>query len=77
MALGAFICVLYIGFDAVYDRLASLRELHAYKGRWQILKDLSVSFRRFPVLGTGLGTHEVVYPLQADCYLGKPKFLRS
>ncbi len=63
MALGAFICVLYIGFDAVYDRLASLRELHAYKGRWQILKDLSVSFRRFPVLGTGLGTHEVVYPM--------------
>jgi len=63
MALGAFICVLYIGFDAVYDRLASLRELHAYKGRWQILKDLSVSFRRFPVLGTGLGTHKVAYPM--------------
>jgi len=28
MALGAFICVLYVGFDAVYDRLATLRELH-------------------------------------------------
>ncbi len=63
MALGAFICVLYIGFDAVYDRLAALRELHRYQDRWQILKDLSVSFRRFPVLGTGLGTHEVVYPM--------------
>jgi len=63
MAMGAFICVLYIGFDAVYDRLATLRELHEYKGRWQILKDLSVSFGRFPVLGTGLGTHEVVYPM--------------
>jgi len=33
MALGAFICVLYVGFDAVYDRLASLRELHEYKDR--------------------------------------------
>ncbi len=63
MALGAFICVLYIGFDAVYDRLATLRALHGYEGRWQILKDLSVSFRRFPLLGTGLGTHEVVYPM--------------
>jgi len=63
MALGAFICVLYIGFDAVYDRLATLRELHEYEGRWQIIKDLSVSFKRFPVLGTGLGTHEVVYPM--------------
>lgn len=63
MALGAFICVLYVGFDAVYDRLATLRQLHSYQDRWQILKDLSVSFRRFPILGTGLGTHEVVYPM--------------
>jgi len=63
MALGAFICVLYIGFDAVYDRLATLQELHQYEGRWQIVKDISVSYKRFPVLGTGLGTHEVVYPM--------------
>ena len=63
MALGAFICVLYVGFDAVYDRMATLQELHQYEGRWQIVKDLSVSFKRFPVLGTGLGAHEVVYPM--------------
>ncbi|MBA7506218.1 hypothetical protein ES706_04899 [subsurface metagenome] len=63
MALGAFICVLYIGFDAVYDRLATLRGLHEYKGRWQIVKDIGVAWTRFPVLGTGLGTHEVVYPM--------------
>lgn len=63
LALGAFICVLYIGFDAVYDRLATLRDRQAYQGRWQIVEDLSVSFTRFPVVGTGLGTHEVVYPM--------------
>ena len=64
VALGAFICVLYIGFDAVYDRLATLRELHeAEGGRWQIVKDISVAWTKFPVLGTGLGTHEVVYPM--------------
>jgi len=63
MALGAFICVLYIGFDAVYDRLATLRELHEYHGRWQIVKDIAVAWTKFPVLGTGLGTHEVVYPM--------------
>jgi len=64
MALGAFICVLYIGFDAVYDRLATLRELHeAEGGRWQIVKDISVAWTKFPVIGTGLGTHEVVYPM--------------
>ena len=63
IALGAFICVLYIGFDAVYDRLATLREMNQYKGRWQIVKDISVAWTKFPVLGTGLGTHEVVYPM--------------
>jgi tetratricopeptide (TPR) repeat protein len=64
LALGAFVCVLYVGFDAVYDRLGTLRDLHqAQGGRWQILKDIAVAWTRFPVLGTGLGTHEVVYPM--------------
>jgi O-antigen ligase len=63
MALGAFLCVLYVGFDAVYDRLGSLREFNQYQGRWQIVKDLSASYKRFPAIGTGLGTHEVVYPM--------------
>lgn len=64
IALGAFICVLYIGFDAVYDRLASLRDLRqAQSGRWQILKDISLAWTKFPFFGTGLGTHEVVYPM--------------
>ena len=62
-ALGAFLCVLYVGFDAVYERLATLRELHNYEGRWQIVKDIAVAWTRFPLAGTGLGTHEVVYPM--------------
>lgn len=63
MALAAFICVLYIGFDSVYDQLATLRNIDRYQDRWQILKDLTACFRLFPLLGTGLGTHEVVYPM--------------
>lgn len=62
-ALGAFVCVLYLGFDAVYDRLATMQETEAYKGRWQIVKDIGIAWTRFPLLGTGLGTHEVVYPM--------------
>ena len=62
-ALVAFTCILYIGFDTVYDRLATLQDLDQSGGRWQILKDVSVCFRRFPILGTGLGTHSVVYPM--------------
>ena len=63
MALAAFTCILYIGFDAVYDRLATLSVLDNYKVRWQILKDLTASYKHFPILGTGLGTHSVVYPM--------------
>lgn len=63
IALAAFTCVLYVGFDAVYDRLATLRDLDAFKERWQIVKDLGASFRQFPLLGTGLGTHAVIYPM--------------
>jgi len=64
LTLGAFICVLYLGFDAVYDRLATLGRLHeAESGRWQIVKDIMVAWTKFPVFGTGLGTHEVVYPM--------------
>ncbi len=64
LALGAFVCILYLGFDAVYDRLSSLQELHqAEGGRWQIVKDIAVAWTKFPAFGTGLGTHEVVYPM--------------
>lgn len=63
-AFAAFVCVLYIGFDPVYDRLASLRQFdRAEGGRWQILKDIVVICSRFPALGTGLGTHKVVFPM--------------
>lgn len=64
LALGAFICILYIGFDAVYDRLATLREMHRVEGgRWQIVTDIATAWTKFPLLGTGLGTHAVVYPM--------------
>lgn len=64
MGLVAFVCVLYIGFDAVYERLSSLRSLGQADGcRLQILKDIAVAWTVFPALGTGLGTHAVVYPM--------------
>jgi tetratricopeptide (TPR) repeat protein len=64
VGLFAFVCVLYVGFDAVFERLASLRAFgKADGGRLQILKDIAVAWTVFPALGTGLGTHSVVYPM--------------
>ncbi len=63
-AFAAFMAVVYIGFDPVYDRIASLRQIHqAEGGRLQILKDIAGVCVSFPTLGTGLGTHEVVFPM--------------
>jgi tetratricopeptide (TPR) repeat protein len=63
MAMGGLACVLYIGFDAVYDRMASLRDPQAYQGRWQLARDTVRASESFPVFGAGLGTHEFVYPM--------------
>ena len=64
MVLAAFACVLYIGFDAVYERMATLHDIDsAEAGRMDILKDLTAAWSQFPLFGTGLGTHSVVYPM--------------
>jgi len=63
LAVGALACVLYVGFDSVYDRLGSLRHLRQYQGRWQLLRDSARVWATFPLLGAGLGTHAFVYPM--------------
>ncbi|HLB73317.1 MAG TPA: O-antigen ligase family protein [Sedimentisphaerales bacterium] len=58
------LCVLHVRFDAIYDSLASLRNFDGVDaGRLQILKDIGQIWTKFPVWGTGLGTHSVVYPM--------------
>ncbi|MDD5010549.1 MAG: O-antigen ligase family protein [Phycisphaerae bacterium] len=63
IALCAFVCLLYTGFDAVYDRFATSSLLDSYQTRIEIIKDLLNPARQFAVLGTGLGTHSVIYPM--------------
>jgi len=64
IALVAFICVLCMGFDVVYDRLATLGEFEeAQASRPQIRKDILTMVKKFPAFGIGLGTHSVVYPM--------------
>ena len=65
-AFAAFACILMVGFEAVYDRFATLQNFEGFEFRWQTLKDLVASFVHFPLLGTGLGTHSVVYPMHQN-----------
>ena len=64
MCLGAFIIVLYCGFDAVYERLMTLEDWDSAEGgRLDIVKNIGLAWTQFPLFGTGLGTHRVVYPM--------------
>jgi tetratricopeptide (TPR) repeat protein len=56
--------LLYAGFDTVYDRLATLYNRNdPTSGRFQTYRDLLLEWRRFPLWGTGLGTHRWIYPM--------------
>lgn len=56
--------LLAIGFEAIYDRLATVRNIETTSGgRGQILRDIADIVARFPLWGTGLGTHEFVFPM--------------
>ncbi|MCX5633550.1 MAG: O-antigen ligase family protein [Phycisphaerae bacterium] len=68
IALAALVCVLYTGFDTVYERLATLSSLDGYQTRLEVLKDMTEPVRRFIFFGTGLGSHTVIYPMFQSIY---------
>ena len=62
IALMVFGVASFFGFDAAINRLDTLLHHDQTGGRMQILKDLTREWKQYPLIGTGLGTHEVVYP---------------
>jgi O-antigen ligase len=63
LPMGVLAGLLIFGFDVVYDRLATLRDAVAYDGRWEMNAATLRAWLAFPVWGTGLGTHEFVFPI--------------
>ena len=61
--LGVLAGLLIFGFDEVYERLATLQHTRAYEGRWEMLAATLRAWRAFPIFGTGLGTHQFVFPM--------------
>jgi O-antigen ligase/tetratricopeptide (TPR) repeat protein len=61
--LAVLALLLVVGFDVVYDRLATLREARAYEGRWEMTAATLRAWSHYPIWGTGLGTHEFVFPM--------------
>lgn len=60
--------LLFVGFDLVHSRLATLGELHSEEreldwARWTISVDIIQSvLPAYPWFGVGLGNHEIFYP---------------
>ncbi len=60
----AFVAVVVIGFDPVYERLSTLETPgSAYSGRLALLVDTLSAFAEFPVFGMGQGTFEWTFPM--------------
>ena len=64
-AIAAVALVSIFGFDWVYDRLGTLQtqQATAIGTRQNLIRDLVPLWKQFPLFGTGLGTHEFVFPL--------------
>jgi hypothetical protein len=52
-----------MGFEQVYRRMVSITESNAANLRGQMLRDLRQAWKQFPIFGTGLGTHGVIFPM--------------
>jgi tetratricopeptide (TPR) repeat protein len=52
-----------LGFQVAVERLRELNSFEPYEQRKQIIADSVELWRQFPLVGTGLGTFEYVYPM--------------
>jgi O-antigen ligase/cytochrome c-type biogenesis protein CcmH/NrfG len=55
--------LLVIGFNAIYARFSTLQASEAYQGRWEMTAATLRAWSHYPLWGTGLGTHEFVFPM--------------
>ena len=61
--LSVLVLLFIFGFDAIYARLSTLHESDAYAGRWEMTAATLRAWSHYPLWGTGLGTHEYVFPM--------------
>jgi tetratricopeptide (TPR) repeat protein len=53
---------LCVGFDSIYTHMLTIEHSNEYASRVSNVKDIIGISRHYPLLGTGLGTHEVFFP---------------
>ena len=50
-------------FDTIYERFATLEDQDSLGGRLELTRGVLRAWADFPLLGSGLGTHEYLFPL--------------
>ncbi len=63
LPLGALAAMLLVDFDAIYERLATLKSREQLASRWELTLGALRVWQEFPIWGAGLGTHEFVFPM--------------
>ncbi|MEM9656963.1 MAG: O-antigen ligase family protein, partial [Planctomycetota bacterium] len=63
LPLGVLFVLLLTAFNEVYARLGTLQDSRYVGFRWEMFLAMIEAWKQFPVFGTGLGTHEYVFPL--------------
>ncbi len=72
LVLGAMMAVYWIGVQQVLVRFANIQNLEVSTGKRKAMRlDTIRIFRDHPIIGTGLGTLEMVYPPYDSVYDGK------
>jgi O-antigen ligase len=61
----SLVCLLlFLGLETFLARMQTLSDLESASGaRWQVFQDVWHMVPQFALVGTGLGTHEFVYPM--------------
>lgn len=63
LPFGVLAVLLVFGFDFIYGRFATLHQADIYEYRWEMTAATLRAWQHAPIWGTGLGTHEVVFPM--------------
>lgn len=63
VGLAAVCAVVLAGFEMLAERMATLKSLDIYVGRWTVVTDLLPAIGHFFLTGSGLGTFSAVYPM--------------
>jgi hypothetical protein len=55
-------CLVFYGFDTLYDRLATLESSQDFKERGKLNAATLTAGRHYPIMGSGIGTYGVAFP---------------